>query len=129
MDPGQGKVISSEFNTNRELQPPHRGSVLRRDDAGDLSGIAVLTVHATVRLAKVYMVEDVERFGPELYREALFDGEALGHSKVRVHQSRAKERVAINGSKGASRRTNIGTETVREETTRRIRAAEFIRGP
>jgi hypothetical protein len=90
------------LNPLRKLDPPHGASILRSDDAGNCSGIAILAVDTRVWLTQVDFIEEVEEVGAELQVKRFTDGDRLCHRQVGVDIARTKNRIATDVAKSSN---------------------------
>src|SRR5262245_14190973 len=97
---------SSKHQLQRELDLP-RG----RGRTGNLAGgiaiavvVAVALENNEIRVSEIRTIQNIERFGAELKRHALPDGDPLKQGSVDIKQARAAERTAPHVAEGAGNR-------------------------
>ena len=78
-----------ESDLHSKVQLPHLG-VGRQ--AGDQSG--TIAVDAVIGIVEIHVIEDVERFEPELRAESLRDREVLEQRDIGVEEARSGKGVA-----------------------------------
>src|ERR1700679_3912937 len=75
------------------------------DDGRNLAHL--WTSDSLIRISKLRMIEEVERFDPELNKQPLVNGEGFEERRVKVRAARTKEGVTPRIAVGIRRRVGI----------------------